>query len=192
MLRREAKLESQEESALAEAERIRGENVRRYEELKAYGRSLAVQLPIEWRQRVITMLERFVKAENVPASLPEDEARVLVAAQVQEIKQRYEDERSRESHEAMGRLRVQGLINEGLATARLMTTSWDPRDAEEARAEVEHDLARSVRPDWAETDVARRVKHTLEQWEEVEDGDDLDEEDDSDESSWDEEEQTEW
>ncbi len=191
-LRREMKLESQQAAALAEAERIRGENARQHEELKAYGRSLTVRLPIEWRQRVITMLEGFVKAENVPPSLPQDEARVLVAAQVQEIQQQYDEEQSRELSEAIGRLRVQALVNEGMATARLLTLPWDPRDADDARAEVEHDLAGSVRPDWTEADLNRRVRHILEQWEEVEDEDDLDADGDSGENDWDEEERTDW
>jgi hypothetical protein len=184
-LRREMEGERLQLAKHAEAERAQQQKEQRLEELRAYGRSRAAGLPIEWRQRVISMLQEFVSVRNVPPSLPDHEARTLVDAQVLQIQAQHEAQQRREFNEVLERLQVQPLLRAGENAAALLTLSWDPRDAEEAQAEVARDLARSIGRDWTEADVRRRVERVLEQWVEVDDEDDEDgEEDEADSDGW--------
>jgi len=203
-LRREMEQEAREATTRAEAERVRLENEKRFADLKTYAYSLTAWLPIGCRQQVVSLLEDFVNPKNIPSSLPAHEAEALIEAQVRQIRERYDARQAQERKDAIDHERVKHLIQVGRDAAVRSTSSWDSRDAEEARAEVARELARCVAPDWSEANVRRRVDDILGGWEEVDDqsnqdsdeddgdqsdgeDDDLDQ-DDEDDDDWDEDE----
>jgi hypothetical protein len=189
-LRRETEQERLEIAKREEAERVERENQQRLERLKAHGRSCVAGLPIEWRQRAISLLEEFVIPRNVPPSLPDQEAYALVAAQVQKVSEQYNRQQFRELCDAIADLGVPRLIEAGQRIAERQTASWDMQAAEEAKAEVARQLAQDVKSGWTEADVQRRVESILDEWEEEEDneeevgGEEEAEEADDDESGW--------
>jgi len=183
-LRQEMEQQTQEATKRAEVERVELENARRREDLRAYGRSLAANMPVECRQRAISMLEEFVSDTSLPPAIPGQEAHALVAARVQEIRDEYDAQRTREWDQEIERARVERLIQWGRNTAAYLTLSWDQRDAQEARAEVVRELTRCVSPDWSEANVRRRVERVLGQWEEVDEDADEDEDEGERDAEW--------
>lgn len=163
-----------------EADRVHRENEERLEGLRAVGRSYSAGLPIEWRQRVITLLEGYVTATNIPRSLPDGEAKALVVARVEQVREQHDAQRRRELSDAVDRMRVQRLIQGGRDAAAALTAGWDSRDAEDAQADVARELAQCVEADWSNADVRRSVEEILDEWEEEDDEDDLDDQDDVD------------
>jgi DNA-binding transcriptional MerR regulator len=180
-LRHQMEEEDRQAAERAQADQLRREEERRIEDLRAYGRSMASLLPDEWRQRVITMLQTEVNAESIPRSLSTSDAEALVDAKVQEIRRQFRAQGDRENKEAGERRRVQELASMGLSVAILQTSSWDSRDAADARAEIARELEQHVQPAWSVWDVERKVEEILGQWDLAEDeGTEDDADDDAD------------
>jgi hypothetical protein len=180
-LRREMEQAQLEAAKREGAEHAQRENAQRLEGLKVYGHSCATGLPIDCRQRVITMLQEFVTTTNLPPSLSDYESRALVAAKVAQVREQHDAQERRKLEEVVNRLKVTRLITPGREIAAQLTDSWDPRDAEVARAEVSRELARCVEPDWSDAEVRRLVEDTLDEWEDADDEGDFDEAEDDDE-----------
>src|SRR5262249_36218106 len=143
------------------------------EDLKAFGRSVGANFPVEVRHRVTLFLEEFVNDKNLPPTLPEREADALVAAKVEEIRKQLQAKEAQEVREAADREKTQRLLEIGRSTATTLTLSWDQRDAVDARAEVTRQLKACVDAGWNAEEVRRRVEGIIGEWEEVadEDGD---------------------
>jgi hypothetical protein len=159
--------EAREAATRANAERVQRERTERLENLKSFGRALVAHLSIDVRRHVIADLEAFVNERNLPPGLEESEANEVVASRVFEVRSQFEAEEARKVREAAERVRIESLIEGGLRTVMILTLNWDPRDAEEARAEVARKLKRWVDSSSNEHTVRSCVEGILEQWEEV-------------------------
>jgi excisionase family DNA binding protein len=158
----------------------------RHDELRRFGRTLAVQagLPANWRAELTEELERYVTTDRFPASLPTDEARDFVRARVDSIVERAaaerreafnraEAERQRQKAREERQAQMKELVDQGVSHATQMTFRWDPEEREEAHGDVLKALQHSVEPDWSPDQVRQLVEEVL-----TEEDPDDDEEDD--------------
>lgn len=170
-----------EHSKQAEATRLEG--------LKAYGRSLGADLPIAWFSTLTSDLEGFVHASNVPAALPPEQARALIAGRVQLVRRQFQTEESQRLRAVLDETHVMRLKAIGQSLVRTRTLYWDSRESEMARSLARRELDAQVESDWTESDVRTLVEDVLSDWDDdddpgydddvLEDGD-LPEEDDAD------------
>jgi hypothetical protein len=184
-LRRADEAHAEAAAHRAKEEQAQRETEQRLRQLKSYGRSLAGNLPVEWKACVVALLEDFVTARQFPISLSDQEAYAIVQdrvrARLDRLRATEEQRRSREwtallAHmdEARARQQVENLIRGGRSLALTMTQGWEHDDRERARRDIDRELRANVRSDWNEADVRDLVTDVLEEWEEDDEEDDQD------------------
>jgi len=199
-IRRAMREDADQSAQRAEQERLRRETEQRIQELKSFGRNLALDLPPNARARVIALLEDFVTPRQFPTSVNNFEAWAIIQDQVDRVRAsereahaRAEEVREQEKkrewaalqqsiEESRQQEQLEKLIEGGKRVALVNTLGWVIEDAELARRDIERELRDEVQPDWTEADVRKLVLDALQEWGE----DDADEEDDDD-RIWDDE-----
>jgi hypothetical protein len=147
--------------------------VARVPDLKRYGlEQIPWGVPDSEKAKVVQALERYVTPTNLPAWVPDYQARDLVKAQIQEALKSYYAGVARREQEAADATKVVRLIEAGKSDALWKTIRWDTEDRDPARREVERHLRKVVEPDWTEGDVKDEVNKVLADWEDDEDDDD--------------------
>jgi excisionase family DNA binding protein len=182
-LRRASTAEAEAAARRAEDQRVASEMERRLEELKSFGRSLAINLPANWMARVVAMLEEFVTARQFPRSLSDREAYVMVRAHVDHLvtELRVKDDEAnsrawakmdREREDTRRAQRLEVLLNHGRHLGTVNTIGWERDDRVRALRDIDRELRAQVQSDWNEDDVRDLITEILEDWLADEDEDD--------------------
>jgi hypothetical protein len=141
--------------------------------------SIPLDVPPEWRARVVDELQTYVTADNFPSWAPSYEHQQMVHAKVQEILQPLREEQDREHQRCQKeqqreqkRLRRererqeaerdrQSLISYGKRYARRALEEIHPHDRHKARRELEKILDGEIGTDWEKDDVEELVDDTV-------------------------------
>lgn len=147
-------------------------------------RTAPLDLPGDWKLKLMTDLEQFVTIARFPYPQSQFTAMQTIRPHVEGFLHPYheakrkedEKESAREAATRAGQARVRDLIAYGRRLLELVLAKWDWREdpISDARTEVQTVLDAEVKADWTEGDVRDLVNEVLEAYEPDDDDDPTD------------------